>query len=139
MMSFAHNWYCTSEKQKRDIVQATKNFWEKYLPYNSRVEKNELENKLMEFLMDLNSRTCQKADNLPNLFDKEIVRTKEYPELLAEFTKLKMGDCDKEIVLDAHDFGINHPIDFITFDELCKTGASLEELSFNNVLGRFDF
>ena len=26
-----------------------------------------------------------------------------------------------------------------TFDDGCKEGASLEELSFDNVLGRFDF
>lgn len=139
MMSFAHNWYCTSDKQKKDILQAANNFWQKYLPYNTRPDKMELENKLMEFLMDLNSRTSTKADNIPNLFDQEITRTKEYPKLFAEFTKLKMDKCDKEIVLDAHDFGINHPIDFITFDDLCKTGASLEGLSFKKVLGRFDF
>ncbi len=139
MMSFAHNWHCISEKQKRDIIQATKNFWEKYLPYNSRVEKMELENKLVEFLMDLNSRTCQKADKIPGLFNQEIIRTNDYPKIFAEFTKLKMDDCDKEIVLDAHSFGINHPIDFITFDDLCKIGASLDGLSFKNVLGRFDF
>ena len=99
----------------------------------------ELENKLKEFLMDLNSSTFRKAKNIPNLFDEEIVRTNEYPKLFAEFTKLKMDKCDKEIVLDAHDFGINHDIDFITFDDLCKKGASLHELSFKNVLGRFDF
>ena len=139
MISFAHNWYCTNEKQKRDIIQAANNFWNKYLPYNSRSEKMELENKLVEFIMDLNGRTCKKADNVPNLFTQEIVRTKKYPKIFAEFTKLKMDECDKEIVLDAHDFGLTHPIDFITFDDLCKTGASLDELSFKKVLGRFDF
>ena len=139
MMQFAYNWDFDNEKQKKDIIQSVKNFWEKYFPYNSRPEKMELENKLKEFLMDLNSSTFRKVKNIPNLFDEEIVRTNEYPKLFAEFTKLKMDKCDKEIVLDAHDFGINHDIDFITFDDLCKKGASLHELSFKNVLGRFDF
>lgn len=139
MIQFAQNWYYTSEKQQKDIIQATNNFWVKYFPYTSRPDKMELENKLMEFLMDLNSRTCQKADNIPKLFNQEIVRTKEYPKIFVKFANFKMGKCDKKIVLDAHDFGINHPIDFITFDDGCKEGASLEELSFDNVLGRFDF
>lgn len=139
MISFAYNWYWTNDKQKKDILQAVKNFWDKYLPYNTRPDKIELKNKLIEFLMDLNSRTIEKAYNIPKLFEPEIVRTKEYPKLFAEFTKLKMGECDKKIVLDGHDFGIKHPIDFITFDDLCKTGASHKELSFKKVLGRFDF
>lgn len=109
------------------------------MPYNSRPSKIELENKLQEFLMDLNGRTCEKADTITTLFDQEIVRKNEYPEIFVEFTKLKMDECDKIIVLDAHEFGINHPLDFITFDELCKTGASLDGLSFNEVLGKFDF
>ena len=86
--------------------------------------------------MDLNNRTYQKANNIHNLFDQEIVRTKVYPKIFAKF---KMGGCDKEIILDAHDLGINHPIDFITFDDECKKGASIDGLFFNNVLGRFDF
>ena len=139
MMQFADDWDYDSEKQQKDIIQAAKNFWKIYLPYTSRPEKMELENKLREFLMDLNSRTYQKANNVPNLFDQEIVRTKKYPKIFAKFAKFKMGECDKEIILDAHDFGINHPIDFITFDDECNKGASIEGLSFNNVLGRFDF
>lgn len=139
IIQFAHNHDYDSEKQQKDIIQATKNFWNLYLPYNSRPEKMELENKLREFLMDLNSRTYQKAINVPNLFDQEIVRTKKYPKIFDKLKKFKMGKCDKKIVIDAHDFGINHPIDFITFDDGCKEGASIKELSFNNVLGRFDF
>ena len=136
MIQFANDWDYDSEKQQKDIIQAAKNFWNIYLPYTPQPEKMELENKLKEFLMDLNSRTYQKANNVPNLFNQEIVRTKDYPKIFAKF---KMGECDKEIILDAHDFGINHPIDFITFDDECKKGASIDELSFNNVLGRFDF
>lgn len=139
MMQFAHAWDYDSEKQQKDIIQAAKNFWNIYLPYTPRPEKRELENKLREFLMDLNSRTYQKANNVPNLFNQEIVRTKDYPKIFAKFAKFKMGECDKEIILDAHDFGFNHPIDFITFDDECKKGALIDELSFNNVLGRFDF
>lgn len=139
IMQFAYDHDYDSEKQQKDIIQATKNFWNIYFPYNRRPEKMELETTLREFLMDLNSRTYQKVNNIPKLFHHEIVRKKDYPQIFAKFKKFKMGKCDKKIVIDAHDFGINHPIDFITFDEGCKEGASIDGLSFNNVLGRFDF
>lgn len=139
MMQFAHNWDYDSEKQQKDIIQAAENFWAKYLPYNRRPDKIELENKLREFILDLNNRTYQKAITISNLFDQEIVRTKEYPKIFVRLAKFKMGKCDKKIVIDAHDFGITHPIDFITFDDGCKEGASINGLSFINVLGRFDF
>lgn len=139
IIKFARNHDHDSEKQQKDIIQATKNFWNIYLPYNSRPEKMELENKLRDFLMDLNNITYQKAINVPKLFNQEIVRTKDYHKIFDKLKKFRMGKCDKKIVIDAHDFGINHPIDFITFDDGCKEGASIKELSFNNVLGRFDF
>ena len=139
MINFAKNWDYASEKQKNDIFRAINDFWKKYLPYNSKPSKIELENILEEFLMDLNSRIYEKAEDVHKIFNPEIVRTKEYPKIFKELTKLKMDKCDKLIVLDAHDFGIAHPLDFITFDNLCLKGASIDCLSFNNVLGKSDF
>ena len=50
--------------------------------------------------MDLNSRTYQKANNIPNLFKQEIVRTKDYPKIFAKFANTIIYDMiDKVNIL----------------------------------------
>lgn len=126
-------------KTVNDIVGSFDPFLGVYVQSYSFIVIDSLLEGIHNFIGDLNSNVYSKIEDCENLLICVPNRKKMYNKLFQSLKKLGVHESDANIVLDAHDFGLDNPLDFVTFDKDFYNGVINMELSFNNVRCLDDF
>lgn len=117
-------------------------FWNHYIGIESTVSAHNMLNEVNNCLYDLNVFLAINKINLEKILLLTPQRTKKYSVIDNMLKSEGVKDADRKVTLDGHDFACNSPdpIDFVTFDEECYTGAkNVKILCFNNIKGKYDF
>lgn len=137
--NFAENNY--SDKMRIDAKSVVLPFWNKYCGFESQIPFNRIKQLIKMCLTDLNITSTSQKNNLNSIMHITPQRKREYYSIDFRLKSEGVGDEDRTVTLDGHDFACrsSHPVDFVTFDEKCYRGAkNVEKLCFDSIFGRYD-
>ena len=138
LKDFTNDFNYQNNKEKNDVLSSIDLFWKYYSPYSDKMIIDSMIESVRHFHDIISVAIFQRKNYCENLLiniNDFCTRTNDYFELSDLLNDNKVHDEDIQIILDAHDFSktLQTPLDFITFDRDCCTGASDYSFNFNEV------
>lgn len=129
-------------KELENARSSIEPFWNEYIGVESNILFFDIKNSVDACLRDIVLILKGNKDCLKEFMQLTPQRTKNYFDIVNILKSVGVHDSDRNIILDGHDFACfsPEPVDFITFDNGCYSGAkNVELLCFNSVKGKIDF
>lgn len=131
-----------SDEEMKHVESSIEPFWREYIGFESRILYFNIKNSIDACLTDLAFTLKVNKDNLKELMQMAPQRTNLYHDIDGLLKSCGVHGSDRKIILDGHDFACfsDSPVDFVTFDKDCYSGAkNVELLCFNSIKGINDF
>lgn len=129
-------------KELENVRSSIEPFWNEYVGVESKILFFDMKNSVDACLMDMALILKENKDCLKNFMKLTPQRTKDYSDIVNMLKSVGVHDYDRKVILDGHDFACSspEPVDFVTFDNDCYSGAkNTELLCFNSVKGKNNF
>ena len=131
-----------SGKMMDDAKNSIIPFWNEYFGVETQVSFLNMKCAINFCLNDISLTTNRYKKDLENKMQLNPQRINSYPYIDRLLKNQGVGDADRNVTLDGHDFacGNSSPVDFVTFDDVCYNGAcNVDVLCFKSVRGKYDF
>ena len=138
LKDFANDFNYQNNKEKNDVLSSVDMFWNYYSPFSDSMVIDAMIDSVRHFHDSISRCIFERKDFCENLLvniNDFYRRTENYSELFGLLSDNGVHDEDIQIILDAYDFSktLQTPLDFITFNRDCCTGASDSSLNFNEI------